>query len=231
MMLQDSGAILVNSFRDLWYGVVNFLPRVIIAIIIFIVGWLIGAFVGKLVEQLFRSLKIDAALRKSGLEGVLNKGGILLNSGRFVGALVKWFIIIAFLVSAFDVLGLVQVTIFLEQIVLGYLPNVIVAVLILLVAALIAEAVQRIVSSSARAASIRSSNLLGSIAKWAIWIFAVLAALFQLGIAAAFIQTLFTGAIVALSLAFGLSFGLGGQDAASRYIEKLRTEITDKRNM
>jgi len=118
---------------------------------------------------------------------------------------------------------------FLEQVVLGYLPNVIVAVLILLVAVVIAETIQKIVSSSARAAGVRQSNLLGSIAKWAIWIFAILTALFQLGIAAPFIQTIFTGAVVAISLALGLSFGLGGQDAAASYIEKVKGEISDRK--
>lgn len=231
MMIRESGNQLVTALQDLWYGVISFVPQIIVAIIIFVVGWVLGVFVSKLIEQLFKSLKVDAALRKAGVEEVVNKGGLLLNSGRFVGALVKWFIIIAFLVASFEVLGLVQVTIFLQQIVLGYLPNVIVAVLILLVAAVLAETVQKVVSSSARAASIKSSNLLGSIAKWAIWIFAILAALFQLGIAAAFIQTLFTGAIVAMSLAFGLSFGLGGQDAAARYIEKIRNEVSDRKTM
>jgi small-conductance mechanosensitive channel len=231
MMLQNWSNVLVTSFQDLWYGVISFLPKIVIALVIFIVGWVVGAFIGKLVEQLFKVLKVDVALRKAGVEDVLNRGGILLNSGRFVGALIKWFVIVVFLIAAFDVLGLTQVTFFLQQIVLGYLPNVIVAVLILLVAAVIAEAIQKIVSSSSRAAGIKYSNLLGNIAKWAIWIFATLAALFQLGIAAPFVQTLFTGAVVALSLAFGLSFGLGGQDAASRYIEKVRNEISDKKQM
>ena len=191
--------------------------------------WAGGAFVGKLVEQLFKAIRVDIALRKAGVEEILNKGGLLLNSGKFVGALIKWFVVVVFLIAAFNVLGLVQVTMFLEQVVLGYLPNVIVAVLILLVAVVIAETIQKIVSSSARAAGVRQSNLLGSIAKWAIWIFAILTALFQLGIAAPFIQTIFTGAVVAISLALGLSFGLGGQDAAASYIEKVKGEISDRK--
>jgi small-conductance mechanosensitive channel len=183
MILKTWSDVLAASFQGLWFGVISYIPNIIIAVIIFILGWIIGAFIGKIIEQLFKSVKIDVALRKAGVEEVLNKGGVLLNSGKFFGALVKWFVIVVFLIAAFNVLGLVQVTIFLQQIVLGYLPSVIVAVLILLVAALIAETVQKIVSSSARAAGIHQSNFLGSIAKWAIWIFAILAALFQLGIA------------------------------------------------
>jgi len=147
-----------------------------------------------------------------------------LNSGAFLGMLVKWFFILVFLVAALEVLGLTQVTMFLTAVVLGYLPRVIVAVLILLVAAVIAEAAQRLVAGSARAANMRSANFLGSIARWAIWIFAILAALDQLGVTP-FVQTLFTGVVVALALAFGLSFGLGGQQAASRFIDKMQSEI------
>jgi len=101
--------------------------------------------------------------------------------------------------------------------------------LILLVAAVIAEAMQKVIVGSAKAAGVRFAHLDGTITRWAIWVFAILAALFQLGIAAAFIQTLFTGVVVALALALGLSFGLGGQDAAARYIEKIRQEINEKK--
>ena len=159
------------------------------------------------------------------MDEVLKRAGFNLDSGRFVGDLVEWFVIIVFLVASLDVLGLTQVNNFLQQVVLLYLPQVIVAVLILLIAVMIAAAMQRVVVGSAMAAGVRSANFLGAVTKWAIWIFAVLMALFQLGIAAPFVQTLFTGVVVAISLALGLSFGLGGQQAAAGFIEKVREEI------
>jgi hypothetical protein len=97
--------------------------------------------------------------------------------------------------------------------------------LILLVAAVVADAAQRVVTGGAKAAHMKSSALLGTIAHWSIWIFAILAALAHLQVATAFVQTLFTGVIVALALAVGLAFGLGGQAAASRYIEKMQEEV------
>ena len=139
--------------------------------------------------------------------------------------LVKWFIIIVFLVAALDVLNLSQVNSFLQGVVLLYLPNVIVAVLFLIIAAILAEIVKNIVVGSARAAGVTSANLAGAVAKWAIWVFAVIAALTQLGVASALIQTLFTGLVVAISLAFGLAFGLGGKDAAARAIDRVRSEV------
>ena len=138
--------------------------------------------------------------------------------------MVKWFVILIFLLASLEALQLTDVTTFLSAVVLTYLPHVIVAVLILLAAAVISQAAHRIVSGSAAIANIHTANLLGTLARWAIWIFALLAALDQLGVTP-FIQTLFNGVVVALSLAFGLAFGLGGQQAASEYIKKLREEI------
>lgn len=227
MMLENWGNVLSRSFQDIWLGVASFVPNLVIAIIIFVIGWVVGALIGKLIAQLFRSIKVDQALRSAGVEEVTKRAGYDLDSGKFVGGLVKWFIIVVFLVAAFDVLGLAQVNVFLQEVVLLYLPRVIVAVLILLVAVVIADAMQKVVVASARAAHIRSANFLGSVTKWAIWIFAILTVLFQLGIAAPFVQTLFTGFVVAISLAVGLAFGLGGQGAAADVVDKLKREVAD----
>ncbi|MFA6272980.1 MAG: hypothetical protein WC673_00580 [Candidatus Paceibacterota bacterium] len=228
-MIEPWSNVLVASFQDVWVGVAGFLPKLIVAFVIAIIGWIVGAVLRQVVVHLFRILKVDSVLKQARVEQVVNKAGFELNSGRFIGSLVEWFVIVVFLIAAFDVLGLNQVTAFLQQVVLLYLPQVIVAALILLVAAVIAEAMQKVIVGSAKAAGVRFAHLAGTITRWAIWVFAILAALFQLGIAAAFIQTLFTGVVVALALALGLSFGLGGQEAAARYVEKIRQEITEKK--
>ena len=227
MILNTWGQVLTLSFQNLWLGIVNFVPNLLIALIILILGWLIGALFGRAIWQVFRSLKVDEALRRAGLESFLRRGGVNLDSGAFIGGIVKWFIIVVFLVAAFDVLGLTQVNLFLQEVVIAYIPRVLVAALVLLVAGVIGDLVERVVVTAARTADIRSAHFAGSIAKWAIWIFAILVALSQLGIATAFSQTLFTGVVIAVSLALGLSFGLGGQEAAARFIEKLRGEMTE----
>ena len=227
-MFQDSSVVLADAFTNLWSGVIAFIPNIVIALVIFIVGWIIASLIGNLIEELFKRIKVDHALRKTGLDEAMTKAGLVLNSGKFLGGLVKWFIIVVFLIASFNVLKLDQVNEFLKSVVIQYLPQVIVAVLILLVSAVIAEALQKIVSSSAKAAGVKPANLLGAIAKWIILIFAILTALFQLGIAPGIIQTIFTGVVVALSVAFGLAFGLGGQQAASDVIAKVRSEISDR---
>jgi hypothetical protein len=228
MILETWGNVLGQSFQDIWLGVANFIPNLIVAIVIFVVGWLIAALLGKVVSQIIRSIKLDTALRSAGFETVVNRAGFTLDSGVFIGDLVKWFIVVVFLVASFDVLGLSQVNAFLQEVVLMYLPRVIVAVLVLLLAVVIADTMQRFVTGAARAAHMKSANFLGSVTRWSIWIFAVLTALAQLNVAVQFINTLFTGVIVALSLGFGLAFGLGGQDAAGRFIDRIKQEIADR---
>ncbi len=227
MVLTTWADVLSQSFQNLFYGLVAFVPNLIMAVVIFIVGWLVGVGVGRVVTQIVNALRIDQALKATGLEQVLSRAGFTLSSGKFLGFLVQWFFIIVFLVASLDVLHLTTVNLFLSDVVLGYLPQVIIAVLILLVAAVIADAVRRLVEGSAKAASLHASGFLGKVAQYSIWAFAILAALAQLNVATAFVQTLFTGIVIAVSLAIGLAFGLGGQKAAERYLEKLSAELKD----
>ena len=228
MILETWGNVLVKSFQDLGFGVISFIPNLIIAIVIFLAGWVVGSLLGRVIEKAIDAIKVDNALRSAGVEAVLHRAGWKLHSGKFVGMLVEWFVIVAFLIASFEVLGLSQVNIFLQQVVLLYLPQVIVAVLILLVAGVLAQAMQKLVTGAASAAMLSSARFLGSVTKWAIWIFAVLIALNHLGIAAPFVQTLFTGIVVAISVALGLAFGLGGQEHASRFIDMIKREATDR---
>lgn len=228
MILQDTSIMIANAFTSLWYGVVSYIPNIIIAILVFVVGWIIASLVGKVIERLFSTAKVDDVLKKAGVDSSLAKAGITMNSGRFVGGLVRWFVIVVFLIVSFDILHLSQVNEFLKGVVVSYLPQVIASVLIILVAAVIADAVQRIVESSAKAAELRPAKFLGVVARSVIWIVGVLAALDQLGIGQSILQTLFTGIVVAFSLAFGLAFGLGGQATASSILDKVKSHMSEK---
>lgn len=225
MIVQTWLDVVRESFYGLLYGVVNFIPALLFAIIIFIIGWVIGVWLGWVVDQVVRTVRVDHALKSAGVDDIVSRAGYTLDSGVFLGALVKWFVILVFLMASLQILGLTAVTFFLQQVVLLYLPQVIIAVLIILVAAVLAEVVQNVVTGSARAAGIASAGFAGTIARWAIWIFAIFAALNQLQIGQGVFQTLWTGIVVALALAFGLAFGLGGQDAAAKFIERTREQF------
>ena len=227
-MITTWGDVLTASLQNIWLGIANFLPTLLAAIIIVVVGWVIGVVLFKLIESLIKFAKIDGALKAAGFDKVVEKAGFRLDTGYFLGKLVEWFFIIVFLVAALGVLGLTDVTTFLSTVVLSYLPHVIVAVIIILIAAILAETMQKIVVGTAKAAGMKSVNFAGKVTKWAIWIIAILAAVEELGIAVSFINTLFTGIVIAFSLALGLAFGLGGQDAASQYITKIKGDISDQ---
>lgn len=209
----------------MWYTVAQLLPSVVAAVLIFVIGWILGVVMYRVVEQVVKVLRLDEALKATGANDAAREAGLHINIGAFLGTLVQWFVVIVFLMTSLELLGFSRVTIFLQQVVLLYLPQVIVAVLILVLAAVVAEAARNIIASTARAAGSHSGNLAGAVAKYAIWVTAILAVLNQLGIATEFVQTLFTGIVVALALGFGLAFGLGGKDAAARTIERVRSEI------
>lgn len=225
MLLETWSDVLTQSFQNLWLGVIGYVPQIVVAVLIFVLGWVLGSVLGKVVAQGAKMARLDTALTSAGAGDLLSRAGWHLDSGAFLGTLVKWFFIIAFLVASFDVLGLSQVNEFLSDVVLGYLPNVIVAALVLVVAAVVADVAEKLVMGSARAAGMMHTALYGAVVRWSVWIFAVIVALAHLGVAPQFMQILFTGIVVMLSLAGGLAFGLGGRDAAARFIEEVRSDL------
>lgn len=226
MVVQTWTEVITSSLQNLWSAFIGFLPRFLGAIIVFLVGWLIAAVLAKLAAQIIRVLRIDQILEKIGFKRSLEKANLKLDSGKFIGELVRWFFIIVFLIAATDILNLSQVTEFLRDVLL-YIPQVIVALLILLAAVLIANFLQKLVKASVEAAELKGANFLSAVTKWAILIFAILAALLQLGIVPALIQTIFTGFIAALAIAAGLAFGLGGKDLAAQILNRLKKDVSE----
>lgn len=219
-----------DSFQELWNGIATVVPNLVVAILILIVGWVVGVFVGRVVSHLIKTLKVDEALKQAGVEDIVHRAGMTLNSGYFFGALIKWFIIVAFLVSTLNFLGLEGVNDFILKDLLFYIPQIIIATLVIFLAALIADVLNKLVVASSKAVSMESAELLGGVIKWSIWIFAIFVALDHLRIIPeAFIQIILQGFVIAFSLAFGLSFGLGGQKFASDYIEKFKNKSKNNR--
>ena len=228
MFIQTWGGAFNESLLSLWYGFISFVPSLLGAVILFIIGWVVGSIIGKAIAQVINALKLDKLFESAGAADLMNRAGLKLNVGGFIGAVVKWFIVVVFLMASLEIMGLTQVNDFLREAVLFYLPKVVIAALVLVIATVIASAMQKIVESSARAASVRGANMIGSVTRYAIWIFAFIIALSELGIATAFMQILFTGFVAALAIALGLSFGLGGKEAASRAVDKFSHDMSSK---
>lgn len=228
MFIQTWGGAFNESLMNLWSGFISFVPSLLGAIILFIIGWVVGSVIGKAIAQLFSSLKVDKLFESAGASELMNRAGLKLNVGGFIGAVVKWFIVVVFLMASLEIMGLTQVNDFLREAVLFYLPKVIIASLVLVIAMVIASTMQKVVEASAKAANLRGAGMIGSITRYAIWIFAFIIALSELGIATAFMQILFTGFVAALAIALGLSFGLGGKEAAARAVDKLSSNMSVK---
>ncbi|MFA5871405.1 MAG: hypothetical protein WC858_01655 [Parcubacteria group bacterium] len=225
--VQTWGEAITMSLISLWDRFVGFLPALVGAVLVLVAGWIVAVALGKVVEHIFKVLKVDEAVEKAGTKARFKNAGVNINIAKFLGGLVKWFLILVFLMAATDILKLVQVTSFLNSIIL-YLPNVVVAAVILAIAFLVANFAYAVVRGSTKVAGIVSATLLATVAKWAIVIFGFLAALIQLGIAASLINTLFIGLVAMLALAGGLAFGLGGKDEAAMILKKIRHEISEK---
>lgn len=193
--------------------VVEVLPGLIAALIILILGLVIGPIVGGLVARLVRAIKIDKFSEKSGIRDALGSFGDV-SLAVLLGKLVKWFIIVISLVAAADILGWNQITAVLETI-LFYIPNVIIAVVILAAGVLVGGVLESFVKKAAH--GVDHHTLIAKVSRLSVVVFASLAALIQLGVAPSLIQILFAGVVLALSLAFGL----GGRAKAAEALDKI----------
>jgi hypothetical protein len=222
------GDVFNASLQDLWWGFVQFAPKFIIAIVFFIIGWILGSLIAKAFEQVIGALKLDKLFSSIGAEDLFRKAGMKLNVGYFIGQVIKWFVIIVFLLPSLNLVGLTTISAFLKDEVLGFLPKIIVAVFILIIASVVAEALQKTVIAGAKAMNVRSANMLGTVTKYVIWVFAFIIALGQLGVAPAYMQILFAGIIGMIAVAGALAFGLGAKDSAGRFISKLGEDMSHK---
>ena len=121
------GDVFNASLQNLWWGLVQFTPKIVVAIIFFIVGWVLGNVLARALEQVFSALRIDKLFASVGAENFLRKAGMNLNTGRFVGQVAKWFVIIVFLLPSLSLVGLDYIASFLKDDVLGFLPRIFVA--------------------------------------------------------------------------------------------------------
>lgn len=225
-MLQEYVDILGQELLVVSAKVVAFLPNFLIGVLILLIGWLFGVILGRATIQIFNVLGLEKFFAKAGLERLSRKSGHRLSVGVIAGAIVRWTVIIAFALAAANVFGLYYVSSFLVGI-LNYLPSVFIAGFILIVGNILANFVEKLIDGSVRAAGLKVS-IAGTIAKYAIMVTAVLAALNQLDIVTTFTNTIFIGFIGAVSLAIGLAFGLGGKEAAARAIERIEKDFTKK---
>lgn len=223
-----TGEVLATSLQALYDKIAGFVPVLVVALVVLILGWLVGMGLGNLVQKVLETLKVDSLAASLGLDKLSARVGRKLSIASFGNWLVKWFFIIATFVAAADILGLGQVSTFLYGQVIPYFGNVIVAVAIMLIGMVAAKFLQGVVRHSLSAGGLRTSDSLALITKWAILVFAFLAALAELRVAEAFVQDLFRAFVAMVAIAGGIAFGLGGRDHARKALDVIEKDITGK---
>ncbi len=217
--------MLLNPFIVLWRQTVILLPKILLALIVFILGWFIAKLVYRLIVKISKKIKLDDAMKP--IAGAMERSGYHFSLGRVIAFLVKWFIIIAFLIVALDILHLQGTKIILISLI-NYIPQVVISILILLAGVALADFTKKLVLGSALFFSVKSATFFANLAKVVLIVFTVLVSLDILIPNSAIINTLFTGVVFMVALAGGLAFGLGGKEAARDAIEDMKESMKKK---
>lgn len=213
VVVNDIGQALMLGVTNAVTVFFTYLPRFLGAIIILLIGLFVGRLVARLVTQVLRALRFDQIADRAEIDEFLANAGVRTDAATVVGELAKWFIYLIFFQVAASTLGFPQLTEILNQLI-AFIPRVVVAIVILLLGALVANLLAGLVRGSLGTAQVGNANLLANIARYGVLAFAVVAALSQLEIAPAIVNTLWTALIGSVALAAALAFGLGARDAA-----------------
>ena len=216
---RDTSEAVVYSLYEALMRFVGFLPALIGALIILIVGWLISGLLANLIERGLKAVGLERAVEHSGIGDFVRRSGTKLSISGVIAKLVKYFIFLIFIQAAANIIGIPQLTEIINRIVL-FIPNVIVAMAIIVIGGVIAKFLSGLVRSSVSELGVGNPNLLATLTNYIIIGFAVIAAIDQLGIAATLVNTLLIGLIGSVALAIGLAFGLGGRDVAAQITQK-----------
>lgn len=213
--------------------VVAFVPQFLAAMLVLFVGFLLGKWAKALVKGLLGALNLSDLIKNSAVQKLLNRAEIMQKIEEVIGEVVRLFIIYIFLISSVSLLGLTTVAAFLEGI-LGYLPQVVSASLILAIGVIASGFTEKLVKGAVSGFDVSTGRLVGKIASYTVVIFATLVAIGELGIAERFISTLFIGFVAMLSLALGLALGLGAKDLVSAVLadwhKELKKDLAGKSN-
>ena len=216
----DTGASMVNPLVEMWNGLIDLLPGLFWGIVLVIIGWFVASILGKVVEKILVKVKLDQKIKKAGLTDAI--GHIELS--HLAGVMLKWYIFIVFLGDAIALLKLGTMTILLGSF-LFWLPNVIVALIIIILGLLLAD----FVTAKLEKTKVKSVRYVSVLVKVVILFFVVIMAFKQLGLYVTMAETTFlillSGVSLALALVVGIGFGLAMRDEAKGIIKGLRKKL------
>lgn len=212
-------------------NLVSFVANLVLAIIVFVIGYLISAGIGRIITEILKSVKFNKLFEKEGWDKALLRANINVHPVEFIGAIFKWVFVIVSLLIAVDILKLAQFGMILTQ-VLNYLPNVIVASLIFVVAVIISDIIEKVIRVTVEKMKVGYGYIAASIVKWAIWIFTIFLILEQLLPSSELVKTLYMaivwGIVGSLGLGIAIAIGLGGKDTAAEMIQDMKKKAMQK---
>ena len=215
--ITDWGTALMSSVAAALAILLAGIPKILGFLVILLIGWLVASALAAAVAALLRAVKFNDLAQRAGLSGFVQKMGLQTDAAGFLAMLAKWFVRLIVLVSAFDALGLPAVSQVLQQLLL-WLPNLVVALVVLVIGGLATNALAGLVRGATAESGLGNPDLLASIARVAVWAFAIVVAVNQIGVATELVNTLFMATVGALALALGLAFGLGGRETAAQIV-------------
>jgi hypothetical protein len=212
------GTLVTDPVREMLTKIMAYMPVLLGALIILVVGWLVAKAIKQLVDWLLATVRFDMLADKAGISEVLRKGNLKTTASQVVSGLVYWLIMIMVLVMVVNALGLPKASDILASL-FAYVPKVIGALFVLVVAMFLANFVSGIVRTAAGNANLPRPEIFAGISRWAIIIFAITISLGELGIGTLLVTATFNIILGGICLALALAFGLGGKDAAAKYLD------------
>ncbi|HUQ40982.1 MAG TPA: hypothetical protein VM052_00625 [Candidatus Limnocylindrales bacterium] len=213
--ITDFGTAVITGVAAALAALFSALPSIIGAILLLAIGWWIAGWIGKLVAKALRAIRFDQLAERAGVNRFLQRARINADPAGVLGEVVKWYVRLVFVLLAANAVGLTAVSTVVNG-VLAFIPNLLVAVLILGLFSWLAGLTRDIVRGALGGGSMPNGEAIAAIAYGTVFAFGIVAAANQIGVASTLINTLFTGVVAAVALAFGLAFGLGGREQAAQ---------------
>lgn len=212
--------VILDSLKSFWAQFVFLLPKVLGSLVLVVLGWLLAKAFRKGTMKILKLLRVDEMAERSGIEDFLLQGGVRYTTVTLIGNLVYWLVLFTSILAVLNMLGL-QIAAELFNKIILYIPNVIVAMIVLIFGTLFAKVIQGITFTYLNNIGISGAQLMGTVAQYAVLIFVVSLALEQLSIGGLVLVSAFQIAFGAFCLALALAFGLGGREWAAHVLEKL----------
>ena len=212
--------VVVDPVKAMLIKIWSYIPAVIGALLILVIGWLIAKLIEVVVVRALKAVRLDALSDKAGVTNVLAQGEIKLTVSELVGAIIYWITMLVVLATAMNALNLTVAAELLSRLV-GYVPNILVAIFVVVLGSFLANFVAAIVRTAASNAGVERAKLLGQIAQTILVIFTIIIAIEQLNIATTLITLSVNLILASIGLGIAIAFGLGCKDIAGKFMSDL----------